>query len=56
MADDPIEFANKVIEFLDSPSLAHDNGLAARRFVCEHYDWANVMEAFETIIQSEVVV
>ncbi|MEX0902952.1 MAG: glycosyltransferase family 4 protein [Pseudohongiellaceae bacterium] len=47
-ADDPEEFAAKVVELLQNPALRLKLGEAGRRLVAEHYSWGKVADKFET--------
>lgn len=55
VADDPGEFADAVVRLLDNPELARACGLSARQFVTSHYDWSNILQEFEHILEGVTV-
>ncbi|MCW5785237.1 MAG: TIGR03087 family PEP-CTERM/XrtA system glycosyltransferase [Nitrospirales bacterium] len=55
VADDPGAFADAVVRLLDNPELARACGLSARQFVTSHYDWSNILQEFEHILEGVTV-
>jgi glycosyltransferase involved in cell wall biosynthesis len=52
IADQPLEFAAKVVELLDSPSKRRQLGQAGRARVVERYDWKAISKSLESLWQS----
>jgi sugar transferase (PEP-CTERM/EpsH1 system associated) len=55
VADDPGEFADAVIKLLGNPERARACGFSARQFVVSNYDWADILQEFEQILEDVTV-
>jgi sugar transferase (PEP-CTERM/EpsH1 system associated) len=55
VADDPGEFADAVVKLLGHPERARACGVSARKFVTSHYDWSNILQEFEQILEGVTV-
>ena len=55
VADDPGEFADAVVKLLGHPERARVCGRSARQFVTSHYDWSNILQEFEQILEGVTV-
>ena len=55
VADDPGEFADAVIKLLGNPERARACGVSARQFVVSNYDWADILQEFEQILEDVTV-
>ncbi len=51
-ADEPAAFAAAVVALLRNPARRRQLGTAGRRLVEEHYSWAQIAAAFETLIET----
>ena len=51
IADEPKEFASKVIQLLDDPKLRREIGQNGRRLVEEKYNWPDVVNRFDRIYE-----
>ena len=51
VAEEPEEFAARVVELLRSPDRAEEIGLAARRFVVEQHSWESAARQVEEIYE-----
>lgn len=49
IADDPKEFARKVVELLQSPERRNRLGQAGRQRIIERYDWENIAKKLEEV-------
>jgi glycosyltransferase involved in cell wall biosynthesis len=49
IADDPTDFAQKVIELLESPERRHQLGQAGRQRIMECYGWENIAKRMEHV-------
>jgi sugar transferase (PEP-CTERM/EpsH1 system associated) len=55
VADDPGAFADAVIKLLGNPERARACGFSARQFVVSNYDWADILQEFEQILEDVTV-
>ena len=55
VADEPGEFADVVVKLLENPDRARACGVSARQFVTSHYDWSNILQEFEQILERVTV-
>ncbi len=55
VADDPGEFADAVVKLLGNPEGARASGVSARQFVKSKYDWGDILQEFEQILEEVTV-
>ncbi len=51
LADQPEDFAQKVLVLLDDARYRHDVAEAGRQLVCDHYDWNIIGKQLKIIYQ-----
>lgn len=55
ISDDPREFAQACVDVLRNPTLRGRLGAAARRLVCERYDWGKFAPGWPTTTGPQVL-
>jgi glycosyltransferase involved in cell wall biosynthesis len=54
LADDPVSFADAVLQLLGDGALGQRLGAAGRALVCERYDWAAIVPRLEALYRNLV--
>lgn len=55
LADDPGEFAETIVKLLGNTERARDCGVSARQYVISHFDWSDILQEFEQILEEATV-